>query len=91
MAVTITSETEARIQRLIDSGHYRDADAVIGDALEALETRNQRKLDELRELVLTGVNSGPGKELTDELWDDIVKRSEERYLRGETPSPHVRP
>jgi antitoxin ParD1/3/4 len=91
MSVTLTPQTEAEIRQLIDSGRYPDADAVVHTALRALKDQEEAKLAKLRELVRAGFASGPAVELTDELWDEIERRSEERFQRGEKPAPHVCP
>jgi putative addiction module CopG family antidote len=91
MSVTLSPETEAKIRRWIDSGHYPDEDSAISSAFQALEDQYEVKLAKLRELVREGFESGEGVELTDELWDEIERNSEERFLRGEEPPPHVCP
>jgi len=91
MSVTLNPETEARIRRWIDNGRYPDADAVVDKALEALQAEEQARFLKLRELILVGHNSGIAGELTEEMMDEIERSAEERFLRGEEPSPHVRP
>jgi putative addiction module CopG family antidote len=91
MSVTLTPQTEEEIRRWIDSGRYPDADAVVHTALQALKDQEEAKLTKLRELVRAGFESGDAVELTDELWDEMERRSEERFLRGERPSPRVCP
>ena len=91
MSVTLTPQTEAEIERLVESGRFTDADAVVQTALHVLNEQYETKLAKLRELVLAGFNSGPGEELTDELWDRLEREAEERFQRGERPSPHVCP
>ena len=91
MTITLTPEVQAQIQRRIESGQYPDAEAIIVKALEALETQEQDRFLKARELILTGLNSGPGIELTEELWDRLEQESEEAFQRGEKPRPHVRP
>ena len=91
MSVILNPEAEEKIRYWIDSGRYPDASAVILEALDALEAQEQARFLRLRELVLAGFNSGPGEELTDELWDRLEREAEERFQRGEQPSPHVCP
>lgn len=91
MSVTLTPKIEERIRHWIDTGRYADAEAVIDKALEALENEEQAKFLRLRELVLAGFASPSAGELTDEMWDEIERSSEERFQRGEQPSPHVCP
>ena len=87
ITLTLTPETEQRLRRLIDSGRYRDAESAIDQALALLETEDQRRLAELRELALAGHNSGIAGELDDERWDAILQRASERLGRGEWPDP----
>ena len=91
MSVTLTLQLEERIQHWIETGRYPDAEAVVEKALEALEEQEQGRFLKLRELVLAGFESGDAVELTDELWDEMERSSEERFQRGEVPPPHVCP
>jgi putative addiction module CopG family antidote len=91
MRVTLTDKLGVRIQHLIDTGRYPDADAVVERALAALEAAEQERFLKLRELDLAGHNSGPGEELTEKLWDEIERSSEERFQRGEESPWHVCP
>jgi Arc/MetJ-type ribon-helix-helix transcriptional regulator len=91
MSVTLTPEVEARIRPWLETGRFEDAAAVVLKALDALEAQEDAKLARERALVLAGFESPIVGELTDELWDEIERSSEERFLRGETPSPHVCP
>jgi putative addiction module CopG family antidote len=91
MSVTLTPEAESRIRDLVESGRYPDAAAVVDKALEALDAQEQAQFLKLRELVLAGFASPSAGELTDELWEEIERSSEERFQRGEKPSPHVCP
>src|SRR5687768_5228792 len=91
MTITLPPEVHAQIQHRIESGRYPDAEAVIVKALEALEAQEQAQFQKTRELVLAGFNSGPGGELTDEVWAEIEREADEAYQQGEKPSPHVCP
>jgi Arc/MetJ-type ribon-helix-helix transcriptional regulator len=88
---TLNPEIAERIRRFVGNERFPTADAVIERALDALEAEERTRFDELRALVLEGHNSGGREELTEEVWDRIVRNSEERFLRGEKPSPHVCP
>lgn len=87
ITLTLTPEMEQRLRRLIDSGRYSDAESAIDQALALLETEDQRRLAELRELALAGHKSGIAGELDDERWDAILQRASERLRRGEWPNP----
>lgn len=91
MSLSLTPQTEAAIARLVESGRYSDADDVVQSAINLLNEQYETKLARLRELVREGFESGPGRELTDEVWDEIERRAEERFQRGESPAPHVCP
>jgi putative addiction module CopG family antidote len=91
MSVTLTQKVEEEVQQLIESGRYPDADAVVQTALQALKDQEEAKLAKLRELVRAGFESGNYRELTPELMDEIERRAEERFQRGEKPGPHVCP
>jgi len=91
MTVTLTPRIEERIRHWIESGHYSDANAVLSDALQLLEERNQARFLKLRELVRAGFESGDAGELTPELMDEIEQEAEKAFRRGEKPSPHVCP
>jgi putative addiction module CopG family antidote len=91
MTVILTPQAEASVRRLIESGQYPDAETVIDQALQALEEQARAGLSTLRKLVWIGHTSGVAGELTAEMWDEIERSSEERFRRGDVPSPHVRP
>jgi putative addiction module CopG family antidote len=91
MSITLSPQTEQRIRQWIDNSRYPDAEAVIDQALQALEDREHAKFLKARELVLAGHNSGPGVELTDELWEEMEREVDDAYQRGDEPPPHVCP
>jgi len=91
MSVTLTPQAETRIRDLVERGVYPDAAAVVDKALDALDAQEEARFLKLRELVLAGFASPSAGELTDEMWDEIERSSEERFLRGDKPSPHVCP
>lgn len=91
MSLTLAPEVEGRIRSWIESGRYPDADAVVLDALQLLEERNQQQFLRLREMVRQGFESGDPMDLTPALWDDPRRESEEAYQRGDEPDPDVCP
>jgi putative addiction module CopG family antidote len=91
MSVTLTPQAESRIRDLVESGRYPDAAAVVDKALDALDAQEQAQFLKLRQLIHDGFTSGNRVELTEELWDEMERRAEERFERGEKPSPHVGP
>ena len=91
MSVTLTPQTEAEIERLVESGRFPNADAAVASALEALKELDDARLERVRELVRIGFEGKNRRELTPELMDDIERRAVERYERGEIPASHVCP
>ena len=92
MSVTLTPEHEAMVQERIASGRYRDAQEVIGDALRLLE--EHERLEHLRALLEVGQQDelrGDLVTVTPELFAEIDRRVEERFLRGDEPNPDVCP
>ena len=82
MSVTLTPNIEARIRVLIETGQYLDADAVLLDALQLLEERNQERFLALREKIRVGFESGEGAELTPELWEKLLREADEEDRLG---------
>ena len=91
MSVTLSQKTEEQIRAWIARGRFADADTVVESALRALEEQERARFDRLKEMVRVGFESGDAVELTNELWDEMERRSEERFARGEEPNPRVCP
>ncbi len=91
MTVTLTPQAQQQIQDWIERGHYPNAAAVIDGALQALKDQEEARLLKLRELVRAGFESGPGVELTDELWEEMEREVDDAIQRGDEPPPHVCP
>jgi putative addiction module CopG family antidote len=92
MAVQLDRESESLIQQKVASGRYRDAAAVIREALEALEERE--RLHQLRALVADGFASaedGELFELTPELMAELAREGDELDRVGQPPNPDVCP
>ena len=92
MSVTLTPEHEAIVQERVASGRYGDAHEVIGDALRLLE--EHERLEHLRALLEVGRQDelrGDLVTVTPELFEEIDRRVEERFLRGDEPNPDVCP
>ena len=89
MSVRLTPEVEALIRQKVDSGHYATADEVVQAAvrlLDAYDRKRQRLLAALAE-----GERGVGIPYTPELLDEIEREVEERFRRGDQPSPDVCP
>ena len=91
MSVTLTPQVEHQIRRLVESGRYADADAVVRDALRLLEEHDRTRALKLREMVRAGFESGDEVELTSELWDELVREAEEEERHGVPIRDEVRP
>jgi putative addiction module CopG family antidote len=91
MSVTVTPETEEQIRHWIDTGRYPDADAVIHRALAALEAQEHARFLKTRDLILAGLNSGPGVELTPEVWEEIEREADEADRLGLPIRDEVQP
>jgi putative addiction module CopG family antidote len=91
MSVILTPKVEERLQFWIETGQFPDADAVILKALEALEEREQERFLKTKALILAGLNSGPGVELTPEVWEEIEREADEADRLGLPIRREVRP
>src|SRR5215212_2482999 len=92
MNVSLTPELEAMIRQQVDSGRYNNASEVVREALRLLD--EHQRLQHLRSLLAVGLEQAQRGELvefTPELFEDIDRRVEERFLRGEEPDPDVCP
>lgn len=92
MNVSLAPQLEAMIRERVESGRYSDADEVVGDALRLLE--EHERLQHLRALLEVGRQDelrGDLVTFTPELFEEIDRRVEEMFLRGEEPDPDVCP
>ncbi len=92
MNVSLTTELELMIRQRVDSGRYNNASEVVRDALRRLESHE--RLEHLRSLLSVGLEQERRGELIDfthDWEDDLSRRVEERFLRGDVPNPDVRP
>ncbi len=70
-----TSDQKARIDALIATGRYQDELDVVESALEALmdvEAARAAKLERLRAAIQEGVDSGPGREMSDADFEALI-------------------
>lgn len=73
----IGSHFEQFIRRQIESGRYASASEIIRDALRLLETRERLReieMEEYRESIRAGINSGPGLPA-----EEVLTRLEAKY------------
>ena len=92
MSVTLTPELEAMIRERVESGRYHDASEVVQEALRLLD--EHERLQHLRALLEVGRQDelrGDVVTFTPELFEEIDRRVEEMFLRGEEPDPDVCP
>jgi antitoxin ParD1/3/4 len=92
MNVSLTPELEAMIRQQVDSGRYNNASEVEREVLRLLD--EHQSVQQLRSLLAVGLEQAQRGELvefTPELFEDIDRRVEERFLRGEEPDPDVCP
>lgn len=79
MNVNLTPELEELVRRKVASGMYNSASEVVREALRLMEEQDQMRavrLDQLRQDVRKGLESGPG-----ELWDPEVIKQQGRARR----------
>jgi putative addiction module CopG family antidote len=91
MSLTLTPEVEEQIRHWIETGRYPDADAVVLQALQALEVQEQARFLKTRELVLAGLNRREGVELTPEVWEEIAREADEADRLGLPIRDEVQP
>ena len=96
MEITISEKYLARIRKLIDSGCYPSADAVVDRALALLEERDladtdpaiEKELADIREKVMRGIKDFEEGRYTeyanvDEIFEDAKRRARGRKERRE--------
>ena len=92
MNVSLTPELEAMIRQRVESGRYTNASDVLREALRLLEERE--KVEHLRSLLAVGLEDecrGALVEFTPEYMNNLHRRTEEAFRRGEKPKPNVCP
>lgn len=79
MNVSLTPELEEFVREKAESGRYRSASEVVRAALRLLQDREKLrevKVEELREAVQKGLDSGPAGELD---MDEIKREARKRW------------
>ena len=89
VSVRLTADSEALIREKVESGFYASADEVVRAAIRLLDYHD-RKRQHLLALLAEG-EEGEGIPYTPELLDEIDREAEERFQRGELPSPDAWP
>ena len=80
------------VRQQVDSGRYNNASEVVREALRLFD--EHQRVQHLRSLLAVGLEQAQRGELvefTPELFEDIHRRVEQRFLRGEEPDPDVCP
>ena len=93
MNVSLPPQFEAMIRRKVESGQFRDASDVVGEALRQMESR-ERRLAELRDALAVAeeqVAQGRVVEWTPELRAEILQRAREAAAAGKQPKADVCP
>lgn len=83
MEITITPRIEAMIQDRLDTGHYKNPDAVLELALRLLEQEERR--ERLRAALAEG-DEGEPIPYTPELLASIRRSARKRFESGEIPT-----
>ncbi len=91
MSITLNPEAESEVRSWIGHGQFHDADTVIAKALKALAEQEQARFLKLQEMIRAGIESGPGEELTPELWDRMEREADEDERLGLPIRDEVQP
>lgn len=89
MNVSLTPELERRVRDLVDSGLYASASEVVRSALRQmpeLVSMREQLLDEMTLEAIREADRGLIREMTPEVWDEIVAESD-RMLAENEPIP----
>jgi antitoxin ParD1/3/4 len=85
MNISLTPQLERLVQERVKSGRYTSASEVIREALRMMEEKDRllgAKLDQLRQDIREGVESGPATD-----WDpDEIKREGRAPRAARTPT-----
>ncbi len=88
MNVSLTPELDNLVKKKVESGLYNSASEVIREALRLLKSRddfNESRIDTLKADIQKGASSldkGKGLEMTEELFDAIKARGQQRLNTG---------
>jgi antitoxin ParD1/3/4 len=93
MAIQLPPDVEERIRQKVQRGDFPDAGEVVREAMRLLDEQ-ERQLAHLRAALQIGLDQldrGEGVPFTPELVASMRRNAEERFRRGERPSPDVTP
>lgn len=92
MSIALDAELEAMVRQKVDTGQYDNADAVIREALEALEERERlQRLRAILDRAEEQADHGEAVEFSDEFLDRLTREADELYRQGKQPHPDVCP
>lgn len=89
MNVSLTSELEKYVSEKVASGLYHSASEVIREGLRLLKDQDalrEMRLNELRQQIQEGINSGESQPLTIE---DVIDRGRKRHTQRSKVSNQV--
>jgi antitoxin ParD1/3/4 len=92
MNVKLAPQTEELVREKVASGRYGDENAVIHEAMLALE--DQERLESLRAAIAIGdeeIERGEVVLYTPELFEEIKRNAEKKLQEGRMPDPDVCP
>jgi len=83
MNVTLTRELERFVTRQVESGRYRSAGEMMGEALQLLQARERAlapATEELEQELLAGLDS-PKKQVTKAFFQNLRRRAAQRLAK----------
>lgn len=78
MAIQLTAEARAALSEVLESGQFEDESEAVERGIFLL--RAQTRKDQLKASIQEGfaaIRRGEGRELNDELWDELYRRGDE--------------
>ena len=91
MTMHLPADVAEKIERMVEKGYHRSPEDALRTAV-ALLVEHERRREWLRIAIAEAdaqVERGEFSVMTPELMDEIEAEVEERFLRGEMPSPDV--
>ena len=81
ITVTLDTETTAYLHRMVATGEYSSTSDFLAELVA--ESRKKRRQAHIEKLLLEGLE-GERIEMTDAVWDDMLRRIDERYPESAT-------
>jgi len=76
-SITFTQQQDTYIKNLIKKGFYTNDSEYIRDIVRK-DQENRRKIIDLQDALLDGMESGISNETIDRIWDETIKEHEKR-------------